>query len=148
MYKHILIPTDGSPTADKAVAAGLEFARDAGARVTFFTAVPEYQIPSEAEMLARHRVLSMDEHDRRSGVKAREVLASAERRARDAGIDFDSDYTQSNRPSAAIVAAARNHGCDAIVMSSHGRTGLARLWHGSETEEVLTGSAIPTLVYR
>ena len=76
------------------------------------------------------------------------MLASAERRARDAGVVFDSDFRQSNRPSEAIVAAARDHGCDAIVMSSHGRTGLAKLWHGSETEEVLTHSAIPTLVYR
>lgn len=148
MYKHILIPTDGSPTADKAVEAGLEFARESGARVTLFTAVPEYQIPTEAEMLAHHRVVSVEEHDRRSALKAHEVLASAEQRASEAGIAYDSDFAQSNRPSEAIVAAARRHGCDAIVMSSHGRTGLARLWHGSETEEVLTHSAIPTLVYR
>jgi nucleotide-binding universal stress UspA family protein len=50
--------------------------------------------------------------------------------------------------SEAIVAAARKHGCDAIFMATHARTGLARLWHGSRTEEVLTHSAIPTLVYR
>jgi nucleotide-binding universal stress UspA family protein len=148
MYKHILIPTDGTPTADKAVEAGLEFARESGARVTLFTAVPEYEIPSEAEILARRRVISLAEHERRSGLLAREVLASAERRAREAGIAFDSEFVQSNRPSEAIVAAARKHRCDAIVMSSHGRKGLAKLWHGSETEEVLTGSAIPTLVYR
>lgn len=148
MYKHILIPTDGSPTADKAVEAGLEFARESGARVTLFTAVPEYDIPGEGEVLARHRVVSLEEHNRRSEAKAREVLASAERRAREAGIAFDSEFAQSNRPSQAIVAAARTRGCDAIVMSSHGRRGLAKLWHGSETEEVLTGSEIPTLVYR
>ena len=148
MYKHILIPTDGSPTAEKAVEAGLEFAREAGARVTLFTAVPEYEIPSEAELLARHRILSMEEHERRSAAKAREVLASAERRAREAGIAFDSDYVQSNRPSQAIITAASNRGCDAIFMATHARQGLAKLWHGSETEEVLTGSAIPTLVYR
>jgi nucleotide-binding universal stress UspA family protein len=55
---------------------------------------------------------------------------------------------QSNRPSEAIVTAAGSRGCDAIFMASHGRTGIARLWHGSETEEVLTHSTIPTLVYR
>ena len=148
MYKHILIPTDGSPTADKAVEAGLEFAREAGARVTLFTAVPEYQLPSEPELLARHRIISVEEHDRRSEAKARKVLASAERRARDAGIACDSDYAQSNHPSQAIVAAAGKHGCDAIFMATYARQGLARLWYGSETEEVLTHSAIPTLVYR
>jgi len=147
MYKHILIPTDGSPTADKAVQEGLAFAREAGARVTFFTAVPEYEVPNEAALMARH-VISVYEHDRRSAQRAQEILAPAARRARDAGVDCDTDSAQSNRPSEAIVAAASSHGCDAIFMASHGRTGIARLWHGSETEEVLTHSEIPTLVYR
>jgi len=147
MYKHILIPTDGSPTADKAVAAGLEFARESGARVTLFTAVPEYEMPSEAEIMAR-QVRSIAEHNRNSEKRAHEVLAPAEQRAQAAGIAFDSDFVQSDRPSQAIVDAARDHGCDAIFMATHGRTGLARMWHGSETEEVLTHSAIPTLVYR
>ena len=147
MYKNILIPTDGSPTADKAVEAGLEFARESGAQVTLFTAVPEYEVPNDAQLMAR-QMISLAEHERRSLAMARSVLAPAEERARHAGIAFESDFVQSNRPAQAIIAAARGHGCDAIVMSSHGRTGLAKLWHGSETEEVLTGSTIPTLVYR
>lgn len=147
MYKHILIPTDGTQTADKAVEAGLQFAREAGARVTLFTAVPEYEVPNEATVLSR-QMISIAEHDRRSAVLARERLAPAERRAAEAGVAFDSDFVQSNRPSEAIIAAAGGHGCDAIFMSSHGRTGISRLWYGSETEDVLTGSAIPTLVYR
>lgn len=148
MYKHILIPTDGSPTADKAIESGLAFALEAGARVTLFTAVPEYQLPSEASVMAHQKVVSIEEHERRSREMARGVLAPAEERARSAGVAFDSDFVQSDRPSEAIVAAARSHDCDAIFMSSHARTGLAKLWHGSETEEVLTHSAIPTLVYR
>jgi nucleotide-binding universal stress UspA family protein len=147
MYKHILIPTDGSPTADKAVSAGLDFARESGARVTLFTAVPEYEVPNDAAVMSHH-MISIDEHNRRSERLAREVLAAAEQRAREAGVVYDSDFVQSNRPSEAIITAARGHDCDAIFMSSHARTGLARLWHGSETEEVLTHSAIPTLVYR
>lgn len=147
MYKHILIPTDGSATADKAVEAGIAFAREAGARVTLFTAVPEYEVPNEAAVMAR-QIVSIDEHDRRSAKSARDVLDPAARRARAAGVDCDTDFAQSNRPSEAIVAAAAGHGCDAIFMSSHGRMGLSRLWHGSETEEVLTHSTIPTLVYR
>jgi hypothetical protein len=99
MYKHILIPTDGSPTADKAVQEGLAFAREAGARVTFFTAVPEYEVPNEAALMARH-VISVYEHDRRSAKRAQEILAPAARRARDAGVDCDTDSAQSNRPSA------------------------------------------------
>jgi nucleotide-binding universal stress UspA family protein len=147
MYKHILIPTDGSPTADKAVQKGLEFACETGASVTLFTAVPEYEVPNEATLMSR-QAISMYEHDRRSAKRAQEILAPAVRRARDAGVDYDTDFVQSNRPSEAIVAAAGSRGCDAIFMSTHARTGLAKLWHGSETEEVLTHSAIPTLVYR
>src|SRR6185503_8935245 len=141
MYKHILIPTDGSPIADKAVAAGLEFARESGARVTLFTAVPEYAVPGEAALMAR-QIVSIEEHNRRSEKTAREVLAPAEARARASGVACDSDFAQSDRPFEAIVAAAGGHGCDAIFMATHARTGLARLWHGSETEEVLTHSAI------
>jgi nucleotide-binding universal stress UspA family protein len=147
MYKHILIPTDGSATAEKAVEAGIAFAREAGARVTLFTVVPEYELPNEAALMARH-MISIDEHNRRSLRLADDVLAPAVQRARAAGVEVDSDFVQSNRPSEAIVSAAGDHGCDAIFMASHGRTGLAKMWHGSATEEVLTHSAIPTLVYR
>ena len=63
MYKHILVPTDGSETADKAVVAGIDYAREVGAKVTLFTAVPEYRIPSQGEMMA-HRALSLAAHER------------------------------------------------------------------------------------
>ena len=147
MYKHILIPTDGSETAAKAVEAGIELAREAKARVTLFTAVPEYQPPGEGEVMSRN-VVSLEEHERRSRALAEKLVAQAVAYARAAGIEFDTDFAQSDRPHQAIVAAAERRGCDAIVMSSHGRTGIARLWHGSQTAEVITHSGVPTLVYR
>ena len=147
MYKHILIPTDGSPTADKAVAAGLEFAREAGAKVTLFTAVPEYELPTEGEVMAR-RAMSLQEHERRSEEKARSILDAASVRARQAGVPVGTDYALSNRPYEAIIAAAKKNACDVIFIGSHGRRGLQELWHGSQTHEVLAHSDIPTLVYR
>jgi len=147
MYKHILIPTDGSETADKAVEAGIEFARESGARVTLFTAVPEYELPNESTIMSK-RVISIEEHNRQSEKMANGILAPATHRARATGVAFDTDFVQSDHPFKAIIAAAKAHCCDAIFMSSHGRSGLARLWHGSETEDVLTHSSIPTLVYR
>jgi len=147
MYKHILIPTDGTPIADKAVDAGIAYAKEVGAKVTLFTAVPEYDVPGEAEFIAR-QAISLEEHERRSDKLAGSILGPAAARAAAAGVDFDTDYAQNNRPYRAIVGAAESHGCDAIFMSSHGRSGLARMWHGSETEGVLTHSSIPTLVYR
>src|ERR1044071_7975213 len=79
MYKHILIPIDGSPTADKAVQAGVDFARGAKARVTLFTAVPEYQPPGDAELMAR-RAVSLWDHERLSRDKAQAILQPAAER--------------------------------------------------------------------
>jgi nucleotide-binding universal stress UspA family protein len=148
MYKHILIPTDGSQIARKAVDAGIDYARETGARITFFVAMPEYKLPGTNELMAHKPVLSLREHEERSAEKACALLAPALERARTCGVDFGSDHALSNQPSEAIIAAARRHGCDAIYMSSHGRSGLARLLQGSQTIEVLTRSDIPTLVLR
>lgn len=146
MYKHILIPIDGTQTADKAVAAGIDFAREAGAKVTLFTAVPEYQPPSEAELMAR-RAISLWDHERISRDKAQAILDPAAERLRAAGVECDTSYSECNRPFEAIVATAQSRGCDLILMSSHGRSGFASLWYGSETRDVIAHSSIPTLVY-
>ncbi len=148
MYKHILIPTDGSDTARKAVEAAVDYARETGARITFFTAVPEYQVPYVSEDAARKPVMSVEEHERRSAEKASAILAPALERARTCGVEFASDHALSNTPYEAIVEAAQRHGCDAIFMGSHGRKGLSRLVHGSQTIDVLAHTDLPTLVVR
>ncbi len=148
MYKHILIPTDGSETAEKAVQSGLDFAREARAKVTWFTALPEYELPSQAAILSHQEVVTPDEHARRSRDKAEALLAPLAARARQAGVECDSDFAQSDHPHQAIIEAAKRHGCDLIFMASHGRSGLSALVHGSETSGVLTHCSIPTLVYR
>ena len=148
MYRQILIPTDGSELANKAVEAGTDYARESGAKVVFFTAVPEYQPPSEGEVMARKRIKSISEYEEDSEAAARAILDKAAVLAKDANIAFDTDFARSDRPSEAIIAAAKRHDCDAIFMASHGRKGLPALWYGSRTHEVLTHSDIPTLVYR
>ena len=148
MYRHILIPTDGSKTAEKAVAAGTEYAREAGAKVVFFIAMPEYQVPRESEVMARHYVTPVYEYEEQAGAKARQILDKAAATARALEVDFETDYAFSDRPYEAIIKAAKKHGCDAIFIGSHGRGGLAALWHGSQTRDVLTHCDIPTLVYR
>lgn len=147
MYSHILIPTDGSEVAEKAVAAGIEFAREAKAKITWFTAVPEYAPPGEAEMMSG-RFVTPEQHETRSQEHAAQILAGPAQRARSAGVACETDYAQSDRPHQAIVAAAKRHGCDLIFMASHGRKVLPALFLGSETRDVLTHSTIPTLVYR
>jgi nucleotide-binding universal stress UspA family protein len=147
MYKHILIPTDGSAIAEKAVEAGIEFAREAQAQVTLFTAVPEYEVPTAGELMSS-RASSLNAHEQLSKRKADAILGPAQSRARAAGVACDTDFALDDRPYHAIIEAAKRHGCDAIFMSTHARQGLARLWYGSETAEVLEHSDIPTLVYR
>jgi nucleotide-binding universal stress UspA family protein len=147
MYKHILIPTDGSEVAEKAVSAGIDFAREVGARVTLFTAVPEYAPPSETEVMARC-VVSIADHARKSEKLANGILAGAASKARAARLEFATAHSESNQPWQAIIDAAKRYNCDAIFMASHGRKGLAAVWHGSQTREVLTHSDVPTLVYR
>lgn len=148
MYKHVLIPSDGSQVAEKAVGAGIEFARTVGARITAFTAVGEYEVPFASDMMAHKRVVSPQEHETRVKRDAEAILTTIARRAAAAGVECDADYALCNRPHEAIIAAANRHGCDLIFMASHGRSGLSALLHGSETRDVLTHSTIPTLVYR
>ena len=147
MYTHILIPTDGSETAEKAVSAGLDYAREAGAKVLLFTAVPEYELPGEAELIARHAT-PLHEYERQAREAAQAILEKVARQAKDANVAFETDYALSDHPSQAIIEAAKRHGCDAIFMATHGRTGFSKLLHGSETQDVLVNSDIPTFVYR
>jgi len=147
MYKHVLVPSDGSELAEKGVTAGIEFARSVGARVTAFTAMPEYQVPGPSEVVSR-KVLSLPEHEEQARRQADEILANIAQRAAAAGVECRRDYALCNRPYQAIIDAACRHGCDLIFMASHGRSGLSALVHGSETRAVLTHSTIPTLVVR
>jgi nucleotide-binding universal stress UspA family protein len=145
MYRHILIPTDGSATAAKAIAEGTEYAREAGARILFFTAMPAFRLPSPSTL---GHVTTVVEYEEQATTKARAILEKAAAQAREQKVEFATDYAFSDRPYEAIIAAAQKHGCDAIFMSSHGRSGIPAFWYGSQTHEVLTHSNIPTLVYR
>ncbi len=147
MYKHILIPTDGSELADKAVEAGVEFAKEVKARVTGFTAVPEYQLPGQTELMSRHGV-SFEQYERDARRQAEATLQRIADRARAAGIEYDAEFMQSDHPYEGIVRVAQKRGCDLIFMASHGRRGISALLHGSQTQGVLAHSKIPTLVYR
>ena len=148
MYSHILIPTDGSATAEKAVDAGIDYARKTGARVLFFTALPEFPLPRQSEVKAEHHVTSVYEYEEAEGARARKILHKAAARAKALELEFDTDYAFSDRPYEAIISAAKKHGCDMIFMGSHGRSGIPALWYGSQARDVLTHCDIPTLVYR
>jgi len=145
VYKHILIPLDGSLGAEKAIEAGIELAHRVSAKVTLFTALPECRSPGPAPV--REAAARWD-HERISRDNAQAILWPAAERLRAAGVECATAYAECNRPHEAIIDAARAHCCDLILMSSHGRSCLSELWYGSETHAVLKHSSIPTLVYR
>lgn len=145
MFKHILLPTDGSSSAEKALRASLEFARDVGARVTGLHVLPEFHVFSaDSTMLEDTREGFTKESELRAGI----ILKRLEAMARELNVPCAVQHVVSDDPYEAIIAAAEANGCDLIAMASHGRRGLKGMLLGSETHKVLTHSAIPVLVYR
>ena len=145
MYKRILLPTDGSDASRRAIQAGVDFARSIGAELVAMTATPEFHIvTADAQMLEQTR----DEHLAASRAQGQRLLDEATAAAREAGVPCRAVQVVSDEPYEAIIATAREQGCDLIVMASHGRKGVKGLLLGSETQKVLVHSAIPVLVHR
>jgi nucleotide-binding universal stress UspA family protein len=150
MYKHILLPTDGSALSERAVKSGIALARCLKARVTGFFAKPTLSFGDYVELTRNSATADkrMKEREAHLRLGAKRVLATVERLAREAGVACDVVWVQSDSPADAIIEAARSNGCDVVFMASHGRRGLDALLLGSETTKVLTHSKIPVLVYR
>ena len=145
MFKHILLPTDGSVASQRAIQSGVDFARSIGAEVVAMTATPEFHaLTANAEMLEQTR----DEYLAASRASGQRLLDQAAAVARDAGVPCTVVQVVSDEPYEAIIATARDKLCDLIVMASHGRRGIKGLLLGSETQKVLVHSAIPVLVHR
>ena len=147
MFKHILIPTDGSQTALKAVRAGVTLAAETGAKVTAYCAqepVPT-RIYGEGNLANKALVARFEEH---AAEYAKQSVKAVQDEARAAGVTCSVLITKSALPSRGIVDAAEKRGCDAIFMASHGHRGLKKLLLGSVTNEVLTHTRIPVLVFR
>ncbi|MDQ2963446.1 MAG: universal stress protein [Pseudomonadota bacterium] len=147
MYRHILIPTDGSRLSLKAAAHAIGLAKATGARLTGFHASPDYPMPVYADGVV-FEPLSRKEYAAQCKKEADRILNTIAVKARAARVRFTGVSAISASPWEAILAAARKQKCDAIVMASHGRSGVAALVLGSETQKVLTQSKLPVLVVR
>jgi nucleotide-binding universal stress UspA family protein len=145
MYRHILLPTDGSELSARAVAEGIRLAQALGARVTALHVTPPFYPEGEnpSGIAAQIR-----EHGERSEAGARRALDYAERAAREAGVACAVLRKERESPWEEIIWTAASESCDLIFMASHGRRGVAGLVLGSETHKVLTHSKIPVLVVR
>ncbi|MBP9655086.1 MAG: universal stress protein [Rhodocyclaceae bacterium] len=147
MFKHILVPTDGSALSTDTVKKAVEFARETGARITFFYSKPDYPVAFYGEG-ALIDPTTPEKFAEMAEKQSREILAAAQALAAAAGVGSAVATTTSDVPYEAIIGAATGNGCDLIFMASHGRRGLSGLLLGSETQKVLTHSKVPVLVYR
>lgn len=144
MFKHILVPTDGSDLSKKAIEGAIDLARTVGARVTAYACLPQYPYSPFSEVIIEPPA----DFRARSEREARAHLDEVESAAREAGVACDSWTSVYPSPYLGIIEAAERGGCDVIFMASHGRRGLGSLLIGSETQRVLTHTKIPVIVYR
>jgi nucleotide-binding universal stress UspA family protein len=132
MYTHILIPTDGSELAGKAVQHGVALAKHIGAKVTMLTVFPPDMATTDREMIEIRKARRQKQLD---------AVAMQAAGVETIQVEHDDPYQ-------AIIDTANSKGCDLIVMASHGRRGISAIVLGSETVKVLTHCKIPVLVYR
>ena len=147
MFKHILLPTDGSPLAAKAVKAGIALAKETGAKVTGFCAVEP--LPGlyygDSHIVDRRAIADFE---RRTRQVAQKHLAAIRKAAVRAGVPCSLVVSREGSPAQSIVDTARKQKCDAIVIGSHGRGRVSSVLLGSVTQKVLAQSKLPVLIYR
>jgi nucleotide-binding universal stress UspA family protein len=145
MYKHILIPTDGSDLSNKAIRHGVALAKAINAKVTGITVtIPFHVFAVDPETVTD----TPDSYKKRMSAAAAKYLTQVKDAAAAVGVTCAVIDSEHEHPYSAIIDAANKNGCDLIVMASHGRRGMSAVVLGSETVKVLTHSSIPVLVYR
>jgi nucleotide-binding universal stress UspA family protein len=147
MFRRILVPTDGSPLSKKAVKSAVELAASLGAELVAVNVVPRYPMSyfEGGSNVSDAEVARVEKMWAEQGQSLAEEVGKA---AAKAGVQAKATTVRSDLVAEAILAAAKKHRCDLIVMASHGRKGLTRLLLGSETQHVLTHGNMPVLVLR
>jgi nucleotide-binding universal stress UspA family protein len=147
MFKHILIPTDGSPLSRKAVIRGVGLAQALKAKVTGVFAAP----PATPVIYQNNLPVGFttpEEHAQIIERTAEKYLDFIERAAKKANIRCECLHITSDYPADVILATAKKKKCDLIVMATHGRRGIEGILLGSVTRKVLAQSKVPVLVQR
>jgi len=147
MYQRILVPTDGSTLSKKAMRSAVQLAASLGAEIVALNVVPRYPT-SYMDGALDISVTEVERVERLWAERGQEIAQAVRVAAERAGVKAKAVTVSSDLVAEAILAAARKHKCDLIVMASHGRKGLKRLLLGSETQHVLTHGEVPVLVLR
>lgn len=147
MFKHLLVPSDGSKMSSDTVDRAIAFAQETGAAITFFYVKPEFPIALYGEG-ALVDPTTPQQFSELVEQQAQSILGECLAKAKASGVNCDSCSQTNSSIHGAIIAAANKVGADLIFMASHGRRGLSNILLGSETYRVLTHSTIPVLVFR
>ena len=146
MFKHILICTDGSALANKAAKGGVALAKVLKAKVTAYYSIEDLlPIYSEGYAFDQKTVDGLEDGMR---IAAQKRVDAVGKLAKAAGVTFTTLVTKANSADEGIIKAAKKQKCDVIIMASHGRGGIAKLFMGSVTQNVLAHSKVPVIVYR
>ena len=148
MYKHILVPTDGSKLSLAAAKTAAALAKKVGAKMTSVYVMAPYMPPIQSDVAAFYPSYSAKGYEREMRKTADKALAKVKAAAENAGVKCDGVAVTGGNPWADIISTGKKDKCDLIVMASHGRRGLEALLLGSETQKVLTHSKVPVLVCR
>ena len=148
MFKHLLLPTDGSKFSERAVQRGIEFAKSVGARVTTVHVIPEFRMMADESFVLPTSADLKRRYEKEAKARAEKMLAKIGERARAADVVYNAVTVSGDVPYEKIIETAKKCKCDLIMMASHGRRGISGLLLGSETSKVLTHSKIPVLVVR
>ncbi len=143
MYKHILIATDGSELAAKAVQQGLEIAKAVGARATVITVTEPWTAVAPGEI---GMAFPIEDYEKSASEHATTILDAAKGQGKAIGLSCDVLHVKDRYPADGIIEAAKSQGADLIVMASHGRRGVARVLIGSQANRVVIHSTIPVLI--
>lgn len=148
MFKHLLLPTDGSELSDEAVQRGLELASALKAQVTAVHVVAEFKMMADESFVLPTGAELKRRYEDQAQARAEKMLNEIGAQAQAKGIKFEGVVVTGDLPYEAIIATAQTRKCDLIMMASHGRRGISGLLLGSETSKVLTHSKVPVLVIR
>jgi nucleotide-binding universal stress UspA family protein len=148
MYKHILIATDGSELATRAVAHGVTLAKEQKSQVTVVTVTERWSAFDLGRESQQGNLNPLEQYEEKAAAAANAVLDEASRIAASQNVPCNLAYVPDQSPAEGILATATENGCDLIVLATHGRRGLDRILIGSRATEVLTYSKVPVLVVR
>lgn len=148
MYRHILIATDGSELAQKAVVHGLQLAKSVGAKVSIVTATEMWSPVEMAEKVRQHQTDPVGSFERAAAERAAAVLEKAATDAKKLGVAIEKVHVADKTPERAILETQADKGCDLIVIATHGRGAIGRALLGSIALRVLTQAPVPVTILR